>query len=100
MAVLPWALGEELKILVLVNLDESDAIGAVLALQHVWFLVSKKVFDNCVILLYPCAFTLMWSDTLNSATPGVVHIGIIGGGNISETHARAARAIDGVEIAA
>jgi UDP-N-acetyl-2-amino-2-deoxyglucuronate dehydrogenase len=28
------------------------------------------------------------------------HIGIIGGGNISETHARAARAIPGVEIAA
>jgi UDP-N-acetyl-2-amino-2-deoxyglucuronate dehydrogenase len=28
------------------------------------------------------------------------HIGIIGGGNISETHARAAREIDGVEIAA
>jgi UDP-N-acetyl-2-amino-2-deoxyglucuronate dehydrogenase len=28
------------------------------------------------------------------------HIGIIGGGNISETHARAARAISGVEIAA
>ncbi len=34
----------ELEILVLVNLDESDAIGAVLAFQHVWFLVSKKVF--------------------------------------------------------
>ncbi|HKV60544.1 MAG TPA: Gfo/Idh/MocA family oxidoreductase [Candidatus Acidoferrum sp.] len=29
-----------------------------------------------------------------------VHIGLIGGGNISETHARAARAIPGVEIAA
>ncbi|MGC2804351.1 MAG: Gfo/Idh/MocA family oxidoreductase [Candidatus Acidiferrum sp.] len=29
-----------------------------------------------------------------------VHIGLIGGGNISETHARAARAIAGVEIAA
>ena len=28
------------------------------------------------------------------------HIGILGGGNISKTHARAARAIDGVEIAA
>jgi len=28
------------------------------------------------------------------------HIGLIGGGNISETHARAARAISGVEIAA
>ena len=28
-----------------------------------------------------------------------VHIGLIGGGNISETHARAARAIAGVEIA-
>src|SRR6185436_19500873 len=28
------------------------------------------------------------------------HIGIIGGGGISETHARAAREIDGVEIAA
>ena len=28
------------------------------------------------------------------------HLGIIGGGSISETHARAARAIDGVEIAA
>jgi len=28
------------------------------------------------------------------------HIGLIGGGNISETHARAARAIPGVEIAA
>lgn len=30
----------------------------------------------------------------------MVHIGIIGGGNISDTHARAAREIDGVEIAA
>ena len=30
----------------------------------------------------------------------MTHIGIIGGGNISETHARAAREIDGVEIAA
>ncbi len=29
-----------------------------------------------------------------------IHIGLVGGGNISETHARAARAIDGVEIAA
>src|SRR6202140_152966 len=28
------------------------------------------------------------------------HIGLIGGGNISETHARAARAVPGVEIAA
>ena len=28
------------------------------------------------------------------------HIGLIGGGNISETHARAARAIADVEIAA
>ena len=30
----------------------------------------------------------------------MIHIGIIGGGNISDTHARAARKIDGVEIAA
>jgi UDP-N-acetyl-2-amino-2-deoxyglucuronate dehydrogenase len=30
----------------------------------------------------------------------MIHIGIIGGGNISETHARAAREIDGVQIAA
>jgi UDP-N-acetyl-2-amino-2-deoxyglucuronate dehydrogenase len=30
----------------------------------------------------------------------MIHIGIIGGGNISDTHARAARGIDGVEIAA
>ncbi len=29
-----------------------------------------------------------------------IHIGLIGGGNISQTHARAARAITGVEIAA
>jgi UDP-N-acetyl-2-amino-2-deoxyglucuronate dehydrogenase len=29
-----------------------------------------------------------------------MHIGLIGGGNISETHARAARAIPGVEVAA
>ena len=29
-----------------------------------------------------------------------IRIGIVGGGNISETHARAARAIPGVEIAA
>ena len=29
-----------------------------------------------------------------------IHIGLIGGGNISQTHARAARAIPGVEIAA
>src|SRR5215472_15672302 len=28
------------------------------------------------------------------------HVGLIGGGNISETHARAARAISGVQIAA
>jgi len=30
----------------------------------------------------------------------MIHVGIIGGGNISDTHARAAREIDGVEIAA
>jgi UDP-N-acetyl-2-amino-2-deoxyglucuronate dehydrogenase len=30
----------------------------------------------------------------------LIHIGIVGGGNISETHARASREIDGVEIAA
>ena len=30
----------------------------------------------------------------------MIHIGIIGGGNISETHARAAREIEGVEITA
>ena len=30
----------------------------------------------------------------------MIHIGIIGGGNISDTHARAAREIDGVQIAA
>ena len=30
----------------------------------------------------------------------MIHIGIIGGGNISDTHARAAREIDGVEIVA
>jgi predicted dehydrogenase len=30
----------------------------------------------------------------------VIHIGIVGGGNISETHTRAAREIEGVEIAA
>ncbi len=30
----------------------------------------------------------------------MIHIGIVGGGNISETHARAAREIEGVEIAA
>ncbi|HSS98690.1 MAG TPA: Gfo/Idh/MocA family oxidoreductase, partial [Terriglobales bacterium] len=29
-----------------------------------------------------------------------IHIGLIGGGNITETHARAARAIPGVEITA
>jgi UDP-N-acetyl-2-amino-2-deoxyglucuronate dehydrogenase len=29
-----------------------------------------------------------------------IHIGLIGGGNISQTHARAARTIDGVQIAA
>jgi len=29
-----------------------------------------------------------------------IHVGLIGGGNISETHARAARAVPGVEIAA
>ena len=29
-----------------------------------------------------------------------IHIGLIGGGNITDTHARAARAIPGVEIAA
>jgi predicted dehydrogenase len=34
------------------------------------------------------------------ATPDVIHIGIVGGGNISETHALAAREIKGVEIAA
>ena len=42
MAVFLRTLGEEFEILVLVNLDESDAIGAVLALQHVWFLVPRK----------------------------------------------------------
>ncbi|PYS53441.1 MAG: hypothetical protein DMF76_28075 [Acidobacteria bacterium] len=42
----------------------------------------------------------MRSDILNSAIHGVIHIGIVGGGNISETHARAAREIEGVEIAA
>ncbi len=30
----------------------------------------------------------------------MIHIGILGGGNISETHARAAREIEGVEVAA
>src|SRR5262245_50560678 len=30
----------------------------------------------------------------------VIHVGIVGGGNISDTHARAAREIEGVEIAA
>jgi predicted dehydrogenase len=30
----------------------------------------------------------------------MIHIGIIGGGNISDTHARAAREIGGVKIAA
>lgn len=30
----------------------------------------------------------------------MIHVGIIGGGNISDTHARAAREIEGVEIAA
>lgn len=30
----------------------------------------------------------------------IIHIGLIGGGNITETHARAARAIPGVEISA
>src|SRR5262249_45657237 len=30
----------------------------------------------------------------------VIRVGIIGGGNISETHARAAQQLDGVEIAA
>ena len=30
----------------------------------------------------------------------MIHIGIIGGGNISDTHARAAREIDGVKVAA
>ena len=34
------------------------------------------------------------------ARPDVIHIGVVGGGNISETHARAAREIAGVEIAA
>jgi UDP-N-acetyl-2-amino-2-deoxyglucuronate dehydrogenase len=34
------------------------------------------------------------------ATPEAIHIGVVGGGNISETHARAAREIEGVEIAA
>ena len=29
-----------------------------------------------------------------------IHIGLIGGGNITETHARAARAIPGVEVSA
>ena len=46
MAVFLRTFGEEFETLVLVNLDESDAIGAVLALQRVWFLVSKRVFDN------------------------------------------------------
>jgi predicted dehydrogenase len=27
-----------------------------------------------------------------------IHIGLIGGGNITETHARAARAVSGVDI--
>jgi predicted dehydrogenase len=30
----------------------------------------------------------------------MIHVGIIGGGNISETHARAAREVEGVEVAA
>src|SRR5712671_1932243 len=30
----------------------------------------------------------------------MIHIGIIGGGNISDTHARAAGEIDGVEVSA
>ncbi len=35
-----------------------------------------------------------------SKTKMTIHIGLIGGGNITETHARATRAISGVEIAA
>src|SRR5260370_6403803 len=34
------------------------------------------------------------------ADPMTTYIGLIGGGNITETHARAARALPGVEIAA
>jgi UDP-N-acetyl-2-amino-2-deoxyglucuronate dehydrogenase len=40
-------------------------------------------------------------DSLNDSLDRMTtHIGLIGGGNISDTHARAARAIPGVEIAA
>src|SRR5438045_6962449 len=49
---------------------------------------------------YPGAFTLIAVRHFECGDTGVIHIGIIGGGNISETHARAAREIEGVEIAA
>src|ERR671922_2770490 len=35
-----------------------------------------------------------------SSEPATVHIGILGGGNISDTHARAAAAIPGVKVVA
>jgi predicted dehydrogenase len=35
-----------------------------------------------------------------SPTPKMIYVGIVGGGNISETHARAAHETDGVEVAA
>jgi hypothetical protein len=43
MALLPGAFREELNILVVVDLDEGDAIGAILSLQREGFGVSKKV---------------------------------------------------------
>src|ERR1700674_1167007 len=41
-----------------------------------------------------------YSGVIGERLSTMTQIGIIGGGNISDTHARAAREIDGVEIAA
>src|SRR6266404_4266044 len=44
MAILPGRFRKELKILIVVDFDKSDTVGAVFALQHVGLVVAKKIF--------------------------------------------------------
>ncbi len=46
------------------------------------------------------AFVAAYYWCFNAFIPMAIHVGLIGGGNITETHARAARAISGIEITA
>jgi predicted dehydrogenase len=70
--------------------------------------VSNDFLNTLLLISYWQRYTASYRSKFNVhgsvlrtiATPDVIHIGIVGGGNISETHARAAHEIAGVEIAA